>query len=952
MSHPTIVPPRQRVLRGERVVALLGVLLVSFALLAVPKAEVDAVADGLEVSELEYPKDSEYANVAGIDEVNRRLYVFVRPRGLSIWSIAVYDLRPATPKLLKVSEPGVTTAGSFSPYKVVIDGAKQRMLVINTMPSNGTRPQIDVIDLKTLTLTETWDLSTRVPGFVPRGFTQDAAANRLYVVGDFTLTPNVASVSKSFGMNQVPQGAAVIALEADTGAFVWVNLMPKCDNVLDGFNLGSLVGLSRRTPTLYVFCMGGSTAWQPTGQNGLIRMDITDQNAAAGVAEFPMDFFPISGSYFETSTTTGVAAFDPGSERFFAQSLASRTPGAWVFDGLRDSWVGFIAAPKNNNMFFGLNPANGRYYMGGYGGYQSPNGYVTVTDGRTTPVAQGTVYEGLYLDGQVVSDPATNRLFAPLHRPGPPDEFGNPERIYGVMMLRDNSRPITPLPAVDLDQLTKDLPDDKALLQFSAGASGFGARYSVIGGWESIWDRIKDLELIPVRARSSLGDNPGQLAYGDRGLTFAAIPAVDIRPAGASATAAASSLDQATRSDRTDRENELKSRGATVPEPPEDAPVKTLAGGLTCLDGGGKRLEDQQGGDDPERVRVVCDLDKLTAEGFASYAENIRGGGQMLGSSSFDTKTFRDPKRGVVTQTTATARGLSLSDPSGAGRVTIDRVTAVATTSANGRPGTTTATWTRTVEGVVLTDSNGDAQKQQSCTTTVVQGKQEISEGNCSALQRQINSLSSRLEVRFPLPKITATPRGAFARVEERETDYLNSLTTNNDQSRAVPAMELVVHNDGPEKGRLLVQYAAIDANAIFTRSGLFDSFPTGTTTVIPNGGTSTEEGGDTGTTAGTPGTTTTTPGTFVPGSGATGSSAAGGGVGVGEGGVLSPAVATGAGGILGAPGTTGTQPVLGWLIGARTPREAALAIGIWLLFASALSSVWRRRRLIETVGN
>ena len=922
--------------RARGALGLLAVLAVSFSLVALPPTPAaDAADTGLQGRQLEYPASAQYGYVAGIDPKTRLLYAAVQDPAPN-YRIAAYDLSMPVPRIVQMSGPGVTNAGLFSPYRVVIDSERKRMLVITTKDTAG-RSNIDVIDLETLTLTTTWDLNTIVPGFFTTGFTYDKTADRLYLVGEFTESGNVGSVNSVAGTQPVPQGTAVVALDAETGAFVWANPMPKCDIVLDGATTGAMVALSRIRRALYVFCVGGSAAYQPTGQNGLLRMDISDQAGAPAVTAFPSEFFPVSGTYAENSYRSGVAAFDPDSERFFAQSLATRTPGTWVFDGLRDSWVGFIAAPDNSNEYYGLNPTTGRYYMAG-NPHHGGSGYVTVSDGRSTPTAQGTVYTDIYVKGQMIADPATNRVFMPSVWADGVDEFNLPIIKYGLLMLRDDSQGIVPLPEVDLDKLTRDLPDDKALLQFSAGASGFGARYTVIGGWESVYDRIST-RLFP-QAKDSLGSNPAELSYGDRGLTFAAAPAVDIRPSGASATAAGGSIDQASRSDRQDK----------TPQEARDAevPVTSLADGLTCLDGGGERQERTAGNGDPERVTVVCDLDKLSASGSASFGENINGGGQSLGASSFSTRTFRDARRGVVTETTAVARGISLHDPSGKGSIAIKRVTAVATTVANGRPGSTQATWERTVEGAVVTDG-GEAQRPRSCTTTITAGRKARSSGDCAQLERALNGVSTRLQVRFPMPRLTATPRGAFARVEEQETDYLNSLTTNNDQSRAIPALEVVLYNDGPEKGRLLVQMAAIDANATFVRSLL--SEPPPYVTQPPTGG---EPGG-----GGSPASTSA--GGTSGGATSGGTSGSVGGAGVGSevsafgadaAGPLAAGVAAGVGALTTPGSGTGVAPVMGWLIGARGPRDAAMAVGIWLLFAGAGMGAWRRRRLIETVGS
>jgi hypothetical protein len=190
------------------------------------------------------------------------------------------------------------------------------------------------------------------------------------------------------------------------------------------------------------------------------------------------------------------------------------------------------------------------------------------------------------------------------------------------------------------------------------------------------------------------------------------------------------------------------------------------------------------------------------------------------------------------------------------------------------------------------------------------------------------------MRVRFPLPKLTATPRGAFATVEEPENDFLDGLTTNNDDHAGIPGMEAIVFNDGGEKSRLLVQLATLRADSIFTRSPL-PTFDLG-----GHGATSTA-GGDTdrGNT-GAPGSTGVSGG--VSGSDDLAATVSDPGP------APAPVVADGA---LGAPSATAAPGVVGWLVGARSPGEAALAAGVWSLFAAALAVAWRRRRLIETLG-
>jgi hypothetical protein len=928
---------------SRRLLVVCALAITLLALLLPPQNAKAQAQGGLDViGELPMPwykdADPNFFRMIGIDREKQILYsTFQVVDGGNKRFIVEHDLSKPIPTPLRISEPNVTVSTFQSPYSVAFDRGRDRMLLLsNTLGRN----LIEIVDLDTLTQVAKWEFETILPGFAPVGMRYDEKTDRFLLVGEFSGSRETGGAPRNTGNYLAGPGPAVVALEGGSGAVVWVSPLQQCHSVMVAFGAGALLAQSIYRPSLYAFCSSGEAARQPAaGQNGLVRLDITGHEKAAGVVNFPSEFFPVSGTYTGTSGSTGITGFDPKSERFYAQSLAARTPGTWVFDGLRDSWVGFIAAPNATNKFLGLDSETGKHYMGGSGGAIS---YINVTDGRATPVPQGTLFEDIPIAEQILTDPDSDRLFAPMAVESP--EGGS---RWGVMVLRDKTPPIVPLSPTNYDALTQDLPDSKSVVQYSAAASGFGAGYTVVGGWESLYSRYT--HPINPNEDNPAGPNPAELAYGDRGITYSAVPSVDIRPSGASATAAAGAVDQATDSDRRDRESQVPERPEEAPKPPKppkEARVSTLAGGQTCLNGGGPRIENEQGKGDPERVVVVCDLAELTAEGFASYTDNINGGGQSLGASSFDTRTFLDPKRGVVTETTAVARGLTLGAPGGQGSVSFDRVTAVATTIANGRPGTAKSTWQRTVEGAVITDPDGKEQRPRSCTTTVTAGAKPRTEGDCGTLENAINSVTTRMQVRFPAPVLTATSRGAYARIEERETDFLNGLTLNNDQSRAVPAMEVTIYNDGPEKGRLIAQYAAIDANSIFTRSPMatFGEIDRPRTGWDDQGPTDTGADDEDGPTGGTPGT----PGRWVEGDPGT---AAAGDLGLGGDTAAQPDVADGYDGLVGTSPTGAGQPVLGWMIGARSPRDAALAAGIWLLFAGALTSVWRRRRLIETAG-
>lgn len=809
----------------------MGFLAIVVCVSAVPRgtAAVAQANDGLEVLGLlplgEFAEDLFAPKVIGIDHEHRRLYAAISPASqpprIAEFDLAVGDI----PALIRVSEPFLPTTTNTSPAAVTID-SKSRRAVFLTKPTAGQGAQsLIFVDLKTLTNSATWNLTEKAPGFVPRGVTYNPERDRFYLVGVFDADANVSLAYNILGTNSPT--AAVIALDGQTGSLVWVDPLSGCDTPLLSQQSGSVIGLSEQRPVLYTFCSSGVTLYQPTGQGGLVRLDLTDENQATGLADFPMQFFPVSGDYSGNASKSGATGFDPVRERFFAQSLSSRTHGAWVFDGLRSSWVGFIASPDDWNVFVGIDESTGKHYMAGGDVLDTATGtraYINVTSGGATPVPQGQVFDPLLLElpsgeekalapwSDLVIDPLTNRVFlgARWDNPDKPPKFEGEIVIpydYGLVALRDNTQALSALTALDLDALTNDLGDAEAHLEYSSNTSGFGAQYAAVGGWENVYSRatipfFTNVEAIPA--------NPANLQYGTRGATVAKVDSIGIAPAGSSASAIPSQPDDSSQKDAAGQVQQVSSD--------EEETLKFSP--ATCLDGIGEKTTAAEGGpEQPTYAVVTCDLEKLETVAHTHFSDQTGAGGVGVSSASFDGRTYRDPKRGVVSETTAVAEGIVFGDVE-VGGVVIDRVTTTATTSAKGLDGTSYARWERVVEGARTIDALGFVSEPRSCRTVIESGKDPVHEGDCAGIERQANeAVKNRFRVRFPLPELIASPGGAFASVQETETDYLNGLATNDDVLRAIAGLEVTVFNDGPEKGRLIVQMAAIRSDSTFIRS-------------------------------------------------------------------------------------------------------------------------------------
>jgi hypothetical protein len=168
-----------------------------------------------------------------------------------------------------------------------------------------------------------------------------------------------------------------------------------------------------------------------------------------------------------------------------------------------------------------------------------------------------------------------------------------------------------------------------------------------------------------------------------------------------------------------------------------------------------------------------------------------------------------------------------------------------------------------------------------------------------------------RIRIRLMQPEMTTTPRGAFAEVRKRTGDYLDAFTTENDDSYAVPALQVEFFNDNANKARVVAQFAAIRANSIF---------------LVPPGSADVDDGLD------------STP-------------------------ILQPTL----GGLLGSTPTpipglgNGFQPQpqnvyyvipRGTPIGARPAREVPLLLGMLLIFGGAIGAIRRQLFLADQLAS
>jgi hypothetical protein len=840
-------------------------------------------------------------NVHYVISVNpeRHVMYYLWTHGVDVY-LREYDLRPTVPQVKRdvfLGSQNDLPIGYASPYTMQIDTKSNRLMMLVNGPAGSI---VQVVDLNTFKVAAAWDLQTVAPGFVGEGLTYSPEDGRVYVLG--SVSGNVVGVAPT-GAAKPAQASAVLALEPPkdpTGGatLAWFRPFPQCQQVMDTYAVGALIARSRRTPDLYFACVRADP-WP--GESGVVRVTISPKAGPSDALNFPVSFFPVSGGFTSpVGGIVGAAGFDYKGDRLFVQSQAFATPGAWVFDGKVSSWVGFIAAPDPTNLYMGMDQGSGHYYIGGNAaggtGAVIDNGYLVVSDGRATPVPQGKVLPSLGARGFIAADPGMHRVFVPmdLAKYGLAPEGSDK---VGYVVFKDQTpleKPPTPL---DYDELTTNLPEGPDVVtSFSGDVNGFGARAVVVGGYGGLLS-ASGHEVTLDRLRS-----------GDRGFTAARVPSLDLRSAGAAATSQALISDSNT-------DAELHDAGAGDWQWPP----------ASCLDGSGNVIDNESSGSNGES-KVHCDLAKQNASASSSF-DAVAAGPVTVGHSSFDSTVWRDAKAGVITQTVASATGVKLAGADGQ-TVSIAEVSATSTTVAHGRPGSAKATWQRTLTGVKITDAKGKVtQELGSCSTSAEQD-------SCKDLLTAINdALQIKMRVDLPTPQITKTPKGAFAGVQQSDRDYFEGKTVNNQgttfsgeaASRALPALQVTVFNDSMEKSRLLVQLAAIQANSIYTNS------------LPPEYENPPSTGGGGG---GAPTTTST--------GGASGSFDTTGAAPASSGDLGDLAASSGNGG---APVTSAPvlaqapEGVLAFL--TRSPKEALLFAGVWLLFAGAGAAIVRRRTLL-----
>lgn len=563
-----------------------------------------------------------------------------------------------------------------------------------------------------------------------------------------------------------------------TGERVWEHRVAACFATFDAQYAPTVVRSVLR-PALYLNCYNLGAV-----QGQVVRLPLDATGAPTGSEEV----FPAVPGDLSTR-------FDPGSDRmFFLTTNSGAGRGAWVFDGLRSTFLGVIATADSRPGAFeyalGLDPVTGRLYM------QTPAGLV-VADARRTPLPAGLIfreYAGSGL-GSIAVDPVTHRFFVADATVA--NAAGHALR-YRVLVDSIASSPDVAPP--DPDRLTTDVEEKPNVTDVNivGAARAFGARTLLTGGaqkaaWNIALGGFSPDNLPPAR---NVVFQTVPLQGGNRDVFAARVHGVTLSGRAADASAVAFEVDPSTTRDAGDAGVRAPVDGAECHDD-GTAPSATTGTGSTSsagCDGGGAKA-----------VGATAELAGLSVE---AASVTVRG-------THASSRVERTAARGLVAHSRALATDVVIAN-----RVWIDQVKVDAEAWARGRPGKAGATFIRTISGL-RADLDGDGDIDAAC-------------GACDPAFAEMTlntALAGIATVTFPTPDAAwfpnGSPGGYQAIVEKERFRQLAARSLNDDDTTEVPALEIAVYSDGRAgRTRAIVQLAAVQAEAhygIYVLPTLFD---------------------------------------------------------------------------------------------------------------------------------
>lgn len=757
-----------------------------------------------------------------------------------------------------------------------------------------------------------------------KALTYVAAENAVYLFG-------YDSLYEQFEGSTNVQSWYLRKVDAASGKLDWEVRLAACDADWSSTAPASSAIVRRLSQFAYVTCDGDGNATSGFQQALLVKVPL-DATGSAPAAD-------ATGTALNTTADPlvyqGFAVLSDPTSGLVVQ-LADKPAfgfGGYTFDPKADLFRGFVETsndvdtsgnPLGLVRAAGLDPSLGRLYM------RTQQG-LYVSDIRHKPLPVALAYPDLadtfdWVHQAIAAGAGPRALSVDdsLHR------LFIPDFTHKAFVVYDDTAPPTPdNPPAQPDQATLNQPEATGVTgaTYSGSGDGYGVYVLSEGGPNRVMENAV-LGQCPAPCPDSSVFSPG-----DRVMFLGHIADLSITNIGASASgAAAEAADGATAQDL-QRAGVYGTNPPPAPGQPTPSSSPTPAANVqqtlnsnsnadfhfpvdrpvdrpTCSDFGstpGTKSEQSAVGN----AKVTCEENVPEASATATFDSTgaaSASGIPDVGDYYSTVTSTRTPEQGVTTTVTSWARHITIAVP-GAPVISIGGVKTTATTSAHGRPGTTTATFTRTITDVVTptyqcTDPC-DAQKVAAAITAVFSNA-------------HIDAAATA-----PSPSQQATP-GGYQGVITKNLDLAASdRAVNDDKSDAVAGLVITYYDDGESgKAREIFQFAGVHAESHYGIY-LLASGPPPDLSTPPSGGSD-----DTG---------------LLP--------------------VTPPLVNnqnTGASAV--APAKTPTKGPLavlnrladilheGWRLLISDPKRAAMLAALWSLLLSPVYLAMRRRALVTTL--
>jgi hypothetical protein len=650
--------------------------------------------------------------------------------------------------------------------------ARLYLLVYATNDLGRQSPHLAVIDPAAPRVESVKPITPFSPGIVAQGMSYDAADNLLYILGQDpsgligTHTLQVAEID-------VARAAANWPAPYTVGA--------ACQKAV-GTGYQAAIHRPRGGTKVFFGCGTGNLIFsREPGLPGVAAVDVADP------ANIKTKVFPVSGSF-----ASGESLYEDGANRLLLMSAGGGVPGqaAWIFDEVHEVVVGVVAAGNLNLKGSGVDAVGGRLFVA-----IDDTLLVSTDRGLKIPQATEVRLPGI-LGGAITPVQFARRVVLRVQ--------GQDTKPHTYLFEHDFPDYVEPPPG-DPDATTVDVAEaaGRTGATFGGDAKAFGARVHQVAGVNGVLQNVIALN------QDYWANTGGQAGAndGDRNAWFARTIRARLGEGEGSASAVNTDADANTRADYTRDYSKIKppvttsstsstSSTTSIVDPAQKWPYTTAG----CADFG-----TAPGTGTAPEAKVACDAAKAHVDVIVAHAHdsvlpaNTSGAAPLasFGGSASQAALDRDSKLGMVVDTTAEARDVVI-----AGVARIGKITSHARSAAKGRPGTSTATYERTFQNVSMP---GFACSTQCDPEAVVNALNAV--------------LPSTIVAELPSYDLIRTPRGARGAALRDPWQHQQDITLNNDGETDLetPALRVTYHGDNAVRSRLIVEFAASQANSTYS---------------------------------------------------------------------------------------------------------------------------------------